>query len=92
MAGEVGYRFALKAAHHQGLKAGQFFRGQRLIVAQVEVQAAQTQGVGQEHFGGGPGLGDAFVPEVIGGPAEGLEDGPGFWAAAIYACSRAWVR
>ena len=79
MAGEVGYGFTLPAAHHQGLEAGQLFRSEGLIVAQVEVQAAQAQDVGQKHLGGGPGLGNALFPEIIGGPAEELQDGPGVW-------------
>ncbi len=48
MAGEVGDGFALQAAHHQGLEPGQFLRRQGLIVAQIKVQPAKIQDVGQD--------------------------------------------
>ena len=77
MAGEIGHGFAFPAPDHQGLEAGQFVGIEGLIVAEIEVQAADAQGVGQENFGGGPGFRDPFGAEIVGGPPEDCQDGPG---------------
>jgi hypothetical protein len=38
--GEIGHGFAGPAPDHQGFEAGQFFRIEGLIVAEIEAQAA----------------------------------------------------
>ena len=77
VAGKISYRFAFPAPDHERLEAGQFFGVEGLVVAEIEVQAAEAQGVGQENFGRGPGFRDPFGAEIVGGPPEGCQDGPG---------------
>ena len=56
VAGEIGHGFTLPAPDHQGLEAGQFVGIEGLIVAEIEVQAADRPGCGPGELRRRPGL------------------------------------
>ena len=81
-ADQLGHRHALvRAPAHQLAKARALAGGDRLVELEVEPQAIDAERVGEQALRVEPRGLDPLLREVLGGPAQQLEDGPAALAA-----------